>query len=75
MNTLFLIKLALSFLIGGLWIIVATIVADKLGSKIGGLIGGLPSTIMFGLFFIGWTQGPAVAVQATTIAPMLCFSG
>jgi len=70
-DTTFLLKLVLSFLIGGLWIIVATIVADKLGSKIGGLISGLPSTIMFSLFFIGWTQGPAVAVQATTIAPII----
>ncbi len=58
-------------MIGGLWIIIATIIADKLGSRIGGLISGLPSTIMFGLFFIGWTQGPTVAVQATTIAPII----
>lgn len=71
MDASFLVKLALSFLIGGFWIIVVTIVADKLGSKIGGLISGLPSTIMFGLFFIGWTQGPAVAVQATTITPII----
>lgn len=71
MNSLFFLKLILSFLIAGFWIIIATVVADKLGSKIGGLISGLPSTIMFGLFFIGWTQGSGAAVQATTITPII----
>lgn len=71
MDSTFLIKLSISFFIGGLWIILATVLADKLGSKIGGLVSGLPSTVMFSLFFIAWTQNPAVAVEATTISPIV----
>lgn len=71
MDSLFLFKLSLSFLIGALWVISATVLADKLGSKIGGLISGLPSTVMFGLFFLGWTQNTTFAVQSTTIMPIV----
>ena len=71
MESIFLLKLALSFFIGGLWVVMATVLADKLGSKIGGLVSGLPSTVMFSLFFIAWTQSPSVAVEATTISPIV----
>lgn len=69
MDNSFLIKLLLSFFIGGGWAIFATVVVDKLGSKIGGQIVGLPSTALFGFFFIAWTQNPQAAVSATTVAP------
>lgn len=71
MDTTFFLKLPLSFLIGGSWAIFATYIADKLGAKIGGLIAGLPSTLLFGLLFIGWTQSPSAAAQATTIVPII----
>ncbi|HYD35748.1 MAG TPA: DUF3147 family protein [Vitreimonas sp.] len=71
MDTLFLIKLVLAFLIGGSWVILATYLADKLGPKIGGLVTGLPSTLLFGLFFIGWTQSPQAAIAATSIIPLI----
>jgi len=67
----FLLKLALSFIVGGCWIILVTILAEKAGPKVGGFIAGLPSTIILGLFFIGWTQSPLVAVQATGIVPLI----
>lgn len=51
--------------------VLATILADKLGSKIGGLVSGLPSTVMFGLFFLAWTQNTSVAVASTTIIPIV----
>jgi hypothetical protein len=41
------------------------------GTKIGGLIAGLPSTILISLFFIAWTQSTHVAVDATTIIPII----
>ncbi len=69
MMNLFLLKLLLSFIVGGLWTIIATVLADKFGTKIGGFIAGLPSTIVFGLFFIAWTQTLDVAVQSTTVVP------
>ena len=67
----FVIKLILSFLVGGTWVAVATLIADKYGTKVGGIIVGLPSTLLVSLFFIGWTQSPAVAVEATTIVPLI----
>jgi hypothetical protein len=63
--------LALSFLVGGVWVTVATHFADKYGTKLGGIITGLPSTALISLFFIAWTQSPKVAVQATTIIPII----
>lgn len=71
MDTTFLFKLVLSFIIGGAWVVIATVLADKFGSKIGGLLSGLPSTVMFGLFFLAWTQNAFTAVQATTIIPIV----
>ncbi len=66
----FFIKLVLAFSIGSVWITLATIVAEKLGTKIGGVVGGLPSTIVITLFFIGWTQSPQAAADATDLIPL-----
>jgi hypothetical protein len=65
----FYLKLMLGFVIGGAWITLSTIAAEKFGSKIGGLIGGLPSTIVVSFFFIAWTQGPAQVYDSTTFMP------
>jgi hypothetical protein len=69
----FLLYLLLSFMIGSLWITFVTVVAERYGSSRGGLVGGLPSTTVFGLFFIGLNQSAATAVRATTVLP-LAFS-
>jgi len=63
-------KLALSFLVGGVWVAVTTVAAERFGSKIGGLIGGLPTTAVITLLFIGVTQTCAVATEATTVMPL-----
>lgn len=66
----------LAFLIGGVWIAVVTIIADRFGSKMGGFIAGLPLTIVVALFFIGLVQGPQAASQATTVFPLIySFTG
>lgn len=70
MEASFWIKLALSFIVGSLWVTLATLSAERFGSKIGGLIGGLPSTVVIALLFIGFTQSPQVAAQATTVMPL-----
>jgi len=70
MDPSFYIKLALSFVVGGLWITLASVTAERLGSKVGGVIGGLPSTAVVAYGFIAWTQGPQRAFDATTAFPL-----
>jgi hypothetical protein len=70
MDASFWIKLGLSFVVGGLWVTLTTLGAEKFGSKVGGVIGGLPSTVVIALLFIGLTQTPQVAAQATTVMPL-----
>ncbi|TET26992.1 MAG: DUF3147 family protein [Candidatus Bathyarchaeum sp.] len=76
MEYFFWYKLTLSFLVGSAWITLSTIIAERYGSKIGGLIGGLPSTAFISLLFIGITQTPLVASEATTVIPLAqAFNG
>jgi hypothetical protein len=70
MSGTFILKLALSFLVGGLWIALASVAAERLGSKIGGVIGGLPSTAVVAFGFIGWTQGAQRVYEAATVFPL-----
>ncbi len=71
MDSLFLLKLVITFLVGSLWLTGATIFAERFGSKIGGVIAGMPSSIVIALFFIGWTQTPVAASQATVVVPLV----
>jgi hypothetical protein len=71
MDSLFLFKLVISFLVGSLWLTGATIVAERFGSRIGGVIAGMPSSIVIALFFIGWTQTPVAAAQSTVVVPFV----
>ena len=70
MDILFWYKLGLSFIIGGAWVTVSTIAAEKFGSIVGGLLAGFPSTVAVALFFIGATQSAVVASNSTTVIPM-----
>lgn len=70
-DSLFLFKLVLTFLVGSLWLPGVTILAERFGSKTGGVIAGMPSTIVIALFFIGWTQTPGAASQATVVVPLI----
>jgi len=67
----FVFKLVLSFIVGGTWTVLGTVIAEKFGTKAGGVIAGLPSAIVVALFFIGWTQSPRFASQATTLVPIV----
>ncbi len=66
----FVLKVALAFLISGIWVTLSTVVSERLGSKIGGLVGNLPATIVVSLFFIGWIQGAGFAAEAASTVPM-----
>ncbi len=67
----FIFRLMLSFMVGGSWTTLSTVIAEKFGTKSGGLIAGLPGVVAISLFFIGWTQTPAFVSQATTIIPIV----
>lgn len=68
---IFYIKLILSFIVGGSFVIAATVLAEKYGTKVGGIIAGFPSTVLFGLLFIAWTQSEQIAVEATAVVPLM----
>ncbi|MFH1276549.1 MAG: DUF3147 family protein [Candidatus Woesearchaeota archaeon] len=68
---IFLFKLILTFIVGGIWVNLGIVLAERYGTKIGGVIIGLPSTVAVTLFFIGWTQSVLFASQSTTIIPII----
>ncbi|HIH19650.1 TPA: DUF3147 family protein [Candidatus Micrarchaeota archaeon] len=68
---LFLVKLVLSFIVGGSFLAFTLWISEKFGSKIGGIIIGLPSTTLVSLLFIAWTQDASVAVSAAVIIPAI----
>jgi uncharacterized membrane protein (GlpM family) len=70
---MFILYLTFSFLVGGAWVALSTILAEKLGSQVGGIISGLPSTVVVAFFFIAWSQGIDAAFNVTTAFP-LAFS-
>lgn len=65
----FLVKVVVSVVLGGFWVVFATFLGEKFGSKIGGLITGLPSTAIFGLLFLGLTNSASFVVESTSIMP------
>lgn len=70
MDSLFLQQLMLSVVIAGLWIGGVTLLSERLGSRLGGMISNLPSTILVSLLFIGITQSPEFAAEATVTVPL-----
>ena len=69
MTSLFVLKLVLSFVLGGLWITAGVALAERRGSKAGGLVLGFPSTVLLAIVFIGWTQSTQAAALATSVIP------
>ncbi|HEX5744398.1 MAG TPA: DUF3147 family protein [Candidatus Saccharimonadales bacterium] len=65
----FWLRVIASFLVGGVWLMSVSVIAERFGSRSGGIIGGLPSTVFIALFFIALNQGPDFAVQATIVTP------
>lgn len=71
MEQLFIIQLITSIFIGGLFVSLLTIIAERLPQRAAGVVLSIPSTIVLGLFFIALTTSPSVV---TTIAPSMPIS-
>ncbi len=65
------VRLLLSFLVGSLWVVFTTVMAEKKGTTFGGVLGGFPSTAAFSFLFIGLNQSPEIAVDATIVFPLI----
>jgi hypothetical protein len=80
------LELAASFLVGGAWVVLASLAAQHVGGKVGGFIAGLPATAVLAIFFITYTEGArhgfdvagvfplAVSVNALFLAAFAAFS-
>lgn len=75
MSDVFLLKLALSFIVGGAAVSLSIILSERSGPKAGGVMLGLPIMSALGIFFIGFTQSAAVAAEAATIIPVTLACG
>ncbi len=73
MSAVFIQQLMLSVVVAGTWITAATMISEKMGTKVGGMVGNLPSTMLVSLLFIGITQTPAFAAEATVSVPLGMF--
>ncbi|MFA6991803.1 MAG: DUF3147 family protein [Candidatus Gracilibacteria bacterium] len=69
MDKLLIIQLAISFTIGGLFIALQTLLAERVPPFWRGIIITIPSTMAMGLLFIGIAKSPQDAASATQIIP------
>jgi hypothetical protein len=72
MNTLFVIQLIISFIVGGGVIALLSFIAEKSHKRIAGIILAFPTTVALGFFFLGWAVSPeAVAdIVPATLIPL-----
>ncbi|MFZ1945926.1 MAG: hypothetical protein WAW06_00065 [bacterium] len=66
----FIARVVVSFVVAGVWIGTATVIAERYGNKVGGLIGNLPSTVVVSFIFITLTQSLAYTVEAARAVPV-----
>jgi len=66
---MFIFQLIISFLVGGIFIALQTLIGERVSLRWRGIILTIPSTIAIGLFFIGLTKTPADAAQAALFTP------
>lgn len=66
---MFIIQLIVSFLAGGLFIALQTLIGERVPLKWRGAVLTIPSTMALGLLFIGLTKTPGDVTQATIVIP------
>jgi hypothetical protein len=67
---LFILDLALSFIVGGLWVALASVTAQRFGGKVGGFMAGLPVTAVLSIFFITYSEGARHGYEVAGIFPL-----
>ncbi len=70
MTHTFVLQVLTSFVLAGLWISGATLMAERLGSRTGGLIANLPSNIVISYIFIALANDIHYAADATAAVPV-----
>jgi len=70
MDQLFITRVIISFLIAGVWIGSATLLAERLGSKIGGLFTNLPSNILISMIFVAIVNDINFVVDTVPAVPV-----
>lgn len=70
MDDLFLLKLVLSFLVGGLYIAFIVRLSERVSASMGGVLAGMPSTVLISIIFIWWVQGTEGVLEAVSIIPI-----
>lgn len=66
---MFLLQLIISFLAGGLFIALQTLIAERVKGAWRGIVLTIPSTMALGIFFVGIVKSSADVVEATRIIP------
>ena len=66
----FIVELSASFVVGGTWVMLASVAAQHFGGKVGGFIAGLPATSVLAIFFITYTEGAQHGYDVTGVFPL-----
>lgn len=66
----YILDLTASFVIGGAWVMLASVAAQRFGGKVGGFIAGLPATAVLAIFFITCTEGARHGFDVTGVFPL-----
>ncbi|UCG12176.1 MAG: DUF3147 family protein [Deltaproteobacteria bacterium] len=66
----YVLDLTASFVVGGTWVTLASVTAQRFGGKIGGFIAGLPATSVLAIFFITYTEGARHGFDVTGVFPL-----
>lgn len=69
MDAAFALRLALSFVLGGLAVALFTTLAERRGSRLGGLLLSFPVKVVIALVLIGLNEGVAFAADAAAAVP------
>lgn len=66
----FILDLTVSFVVGGVWVMLASVAAQHFGGKVGGFIAGLPATAALAIFFITYSEGARHGYDLTGVFPL-----